>query len=182
MSDRSVARQYAHALFDVAERAAQTQTVGRDVAEMAALVANHADLKAVMDTPLVTPRQKRGLLDALIAAGGPINIEVQRMLELLADRDRLRLLGDVAAAYVARLMDAERVVSADVVSAVPLNEQGQAQLALALGKVTGRTVTVHVRVDPSIVGGVIARVGSLVFDGSVTRQIERFGERLHAEA
>ena len=182
MSDRSVARQYAHALFDVAERAGETQPVGRYIAEMAALVANHADLKAVIDTPLVTPSQKRGLLNALITAGGPINIEAQRMLELLADRDRLRLLGDVAAAYAARVMDAERIVSADVVSAVPLNEQGQTQLALALGKVTGRTVTVHVRVDPSIVGGVIARVGSLVFDGSVTRQIERFRERLHAEA
>ena len=182
MSDRSIARQYAHALFDVAARSGETQAVGRYIAEMAVLVANHADLKSVIETPLVTPSQKRGLLDALIAAGGPINIEVQRMLELLADRDRLRLLGEVAAAYAARLMDAERVVSADVVSAVPLNEEGQAQLARALGKVTGRTVTIHVRVDPSIVGGVIARVGSLVFDGSVTRQIERMRERLHAEA
>jgi F-type H+-transporting ATPase subunit delta len=182
VSDRSAARQYAHALFDVAARAQHTEAVGRDLADVAALVANHPELKAVIDTPLVTPRQKRGLIDALIAAGGPMAVEAQRLLELLADRDRLRLLGDVAAAYAARVMDAKQLVSADVVSAVPLSEEGQAQLAEALGKVTGRTVTVHARVDPSIVGGVIARVGSLVFDGSVTRQIERLRERLHAQA
>ena len=60
--------------------------------------------------------------------------------------------------------------------------EGQARLADALGKVTGRTVTVNARVDPAIVGGVVARVGSLVFDGSVVRQIERLRERLLADA
>jgi len=82
----------------------------------------------------------------------------------------------------ARVMDVGQAVTADVVTAVPLSEQGQSQLAVALGKVTGRTVTVNARVDPAIVGGVVARVGSLVFDGSVVRQLERLRERLLADA
>lgn len=182
MSERTVARQYARALYDVAAREHQVDAVGRDLAGVAALVESYPELKAVFDTPLVTPRKKHALVDALVAAGGPVRPEVSRLLTMLADRDRLRIVGDLAAAYAARVMDAGQAVSADVVTAVPLSTEGQAQLADALGKVTGRTVTVTARVDPAIVGGVVARVGSLVFDGSVVRQIERLRERLLADA
>jgi F-type H+-transporting ATPase subunit delta len=182
VSDRTVARQYARALFDVAVSEGEVEAVGRDLASVAALVEAHTDLKAVFDTPLVAPRKKHALIDALLAAGGPMRPEVSRLLVMLADRDRLRIVGDLAAAYAARVMEAGQAVSADVVTAVPLSAQGQAQLADALGQVTGRTVTVNARVDPAIVGGVVARVGSLVFDGSVVRQIERLRERLLADA
>ncbi len=182
MSERTVARQYAHALFDVAAREHQVEAIGRDLASVAALVANHPELKAVFDTPLVTPRKKHELVDALVAAGGPIRPEVARLLAMLADRDRLRILADLAAAYAARVMDEGQAVAADVVTAVPLTAEGQAQLAGALGRATGRTVTITARVDPAIVGGVVARVGSMVFDGSVVRQIERLRERLLADA
>jgi F-type H+-transporting ATPase subunit delta len=182
VSERTVARQYAHALYDVAAREHQVDAVGRDLSSVAALVEGHPELKAVFDTPLVTPRKKHALVDALVAAGGAIRPEVSRLLTMLADRDRLRILGDLEAAYAARVMEAGQAVSADVVTAVPLSAEGQARLADALGKVTGRTVTVTARVDPAIVGGVVARVGSLVFDGSVIRQIERLRERLLADA
>jgi F-type H+-transporting ATPase subunit delta len=182
VSERAVTRQYAHALYDVAAREHQVDAVGRDLAAVAALVDAHPDLKAVFDTPLVAPRKKRALVDALLAAGGPVRPEVARLLAMLADRDRLRIVVDVSAAYAAKVMEAGQTVSADVVTAVPLSAEGQAQLADALGKVTGRTVTVTARVDPAIVGGVVARVGSMVFDGSVVRQIERLRERLLADA
>lgn len=182
MSERTVARQYAHALFDVAAREQQVDAVARDLADVAALVEGHPELKAIFDTPLITPRKKRALVDALLAAGGPIRPEVSRLLLMLADRDRLRIVGDLSVAYAARVMEAGQAVAADVVTAVPLSADGEARLAAALGTVTGRTVTVNARVDPAIVGGVVARVGSLVFDGSVVRQIERLRERLLADA
>jgi F-type H+-transporting ATPase subunit delta len=182
VSDRAVARQYARALFDVAARQQVVDEVGRDLSSAAALIAGHSELKSVVETPLVAPRQKRALIEALVAAGGPIRPEVSRLLVMLADRDRLRLLDDLSAAYADRVMEAGHAVSADVVTAVPLSPDGQARLAAALGRATGRTVTVQARVDPAIVGGVVARVGSLVFDGSVARQIERLRERLLADA
>ncbi|MEO8481747.1 MAG: ATP synthase F1 subunit delta [Acidobacteriota bacterium] len=182
MTERTVARQYAHALFDVATREHQVEAVTRDLAGVAALVASHQELKAIFETPLVPPRKKHALVEALVAAGSPIRPEVSRLLLMLADRDRLRILGDLARAYAARVMEAGQAVSADVVTAVPLSQERQTQLAEALGKVTGRTVTVNARVDPAILGGVVARVGSQVFDGSVVRQIERLRERLLADA
>jgi F-type H+-transporting ATPase subunit delta len=182
VSARSVARQYAQALFQVAERSQRQEAVGRDLAELMRVVNVHAELRAVFDTPLVGPRKKRAMVDALIAAAPDIGGEVGRLLELLADRDRLMVLGDIARAYTERVMAADRMVAAEVTTAVPIGQERRAALAQALGKATGQTVTIATQVDPEILGGVVARVGSLVFDGSVARQIERLRRRLLAEA
>jgi F-type H+-transporting ATPase subunit delta len=74
--------------------------------------------------------------------------------------------------------EARRTVEAEVVTASPLTDDRRTALAKALGKAADCEVTIKERVDPSIIGGVIARVGSLVFDGSVQRQVERLKERL----
>src|SRR5205085_2540371 len=110
VSDRTVARQYARALFEVAVREHEVEAVGRDLAAVAALVDRHPELKAVFDTPLVAPRKKRALVEALVAAGGPIRAEVSRLLVMLADRDRLRLVGELASAYALRVMEAGQAV------------------------------------------------------------------------
>jgi F-type H+-transporting ATPase subunit delta len=175
---RGAVRQYAHALYDVAHRERRVDVVATDLASVAAAVAAHAELRAVFETPMVTPRRKRALIEALMAATGDVAIEVQRLLGILADRDRLALIGEVATAYADRVMEASRITPADVVTAVPLDQAHQDALAAALGRATGRQVTVSARVDPSILGGVVAHVGSLVFDGSVVRQLERL--RVHA--
>jgi F-type H+-transporting ATPase subunit delta len=179
---QAVVRQYANALYQVATSHQRAEVVGRDLADLARLVDGHAELKAVFETPLVVPRKKRALVDALAAASPDLAIEVRRLLELLADRNRLMLIGEIADAYEQRAMAAARVVAADVVTAVPLDDGGKARLADALGKATGQTVTITERVDPGIVGGMVARVGSLVFDGSVVRQVERLRQALLAEA
>ncbi len=182
MSDQSVARQYANALFDVAARHQRVEPVRRDLSAIVTLVADHPDLSAVFAAPLIVPRKKRAVVDALLEQAGDLADEVKRLLGFLADRDRLRLLAAIRGAFEARVMEADKVVAADVVTAVPLPANDEAALATALGKVTGRQVTIQSRVDPSIVGGVVARVGSLVIDGSVVRQMERLRERLLGEA
>jgi F-type H+-transporting ATPase subunit delta len=182
MSDQSVARQYANALFDVAAPRDRVDAVRRDLSALTGLVADHAELSTVFAAPLVVPRKKRALVEALLSQVGDLADEVRRLLLFLADRDRLRLLAAIRDAFEARVMDASRVASADVVTAVPLPAGDEAALAAALGKVTGRQVTIQSRVDPSIVGGLVARVGSLVIDGSVVRQMTRLRERLLGEA
>ena len=92
---------------------------------------------------------------------------------MLADRDRLALLPPVAAAFAERLMDAKRLAQADVVTAVPLTAASRAALADALGRASGKSVTMTERVDPAIIGGVVARIGTFVYDASVAGQLER---------
>ncbi len=182
MSAGTVARRYANALFSVADRGGRTEEVGRDLSAFADLVSSHAELEALFQTPIVTPRKKRAVIDALVAAMGEVSVEVPRLLALLADRDRLGVVRDIAAAFNDRVRDAQRVVVAEIVTAVALTDDRKRTLAEALGHATGRSVTVEGRVDPAILGGVVARVGSLVYDGSVVGQLERMRRRLSAEA
>ncbi|MEO7191752.1 MAG: ATP synthase F1 subunit delta [Vicinamibacterales bacterium] len=182
MSTQSLARQYANAAYDVARRNDVVEAVGRDLADLAAIISTHPDLEAVFATPLVTPAKKRALVEALANASQGLTDEARRLLLLLADRNRLTLVRDVAAAYADRCMRASKAVAADVTTAVPLGDPEKRALEAALGTATGQTVTVTHHVDPSIIGGLVARVGSLVFDSSVTRQMERLRQRLLADA
>ena len=180
MSDRSSARRYAAALFDVAARAGSLDAAGPPLMTLAAAIRDSAELARVLDAPGVTSAVKKNLVVAVARAGGPLSVEVERLLTLLADRDRLLLLPDVAAAYVDRLNQEKKIVPADVVTAVPLTPEHRAAIASALGQASGGQVTMTERVDPSIIGGVVARVGSVVFDGSVAGQLERLRQKLSA--
>jgi F-type H+-transporting ATPase subunit delta len=183
MTLRGVARRYAGALFDVLHRGGTGMDRARaDLDAMAQLVAGHAELRRLFVSPAVAPQKKRAVLEAILGAGGDVMPEIRRLLFVMADRDRLGLIGDVAGAFGERVNAAARVMPAEVTTAVPLPEGSRAALAAALGRATGNQITLTERVDPAIVGGVVARVGSLVFDGSVTRQIERLRQKLLAEA
>jgi len=182
MTSNAAARQYANALFHVAAKNGIVDRVGKDLAGFAALVNGHAELKKVLLTPTVPMAKKRAVVDAIVAADGSLSNEARRLLELLADRDRLIVLDDLVQAFTDRSMTENRTVTAEVTSAAPLADAPKAALVAALGKAVGRTVTLTERVDPSIIGGVVARVGSLVFDGSVQRQLERLHGKLVADA
>lgn len=179
MNISPVARKYAKALFDVAEHNQRVAGVSRDLTGFVTLLKSTPDLQAVFDSPSVPSRKKRAIVDALFAASDtPVSAEVQRLVEMLADHDRLGAIEAVATAYEAQVMDAERALPAEVVTVVTLDDGRRQALADALGRATGRRVTVEGRVDPTILGGVVAKVGSLVFDGSVAGQLERMRQRL----
>ena len=97
---------------------------------------------------------------------------------MLADRDRLVLVPDLLAAYRERLLDHQNIVRAEVTTSVPLDAQRTSAIQRGLANLTGRTVKLATKVDPSIIGGVVARIGSTVYDASVTRQLEKMRERL----
>ena len=180
MSDRSSARRYAAALFDVAAKARSEEAAGQQLTTLAAVIRDHAELARVLDTPAVPSAAKKNLIVAVAKAAGALSIEVERLVGLLADRDRLPLLPDVAAAYVDRLNQEKKVVPAEIVTAVPLTPEHRAAMTAALGRASGLEIALTERVDPEIIGGVVARVGSVVFDGSVSRQLERLRQKLSA--
>jgi F-type H+-transporting ATPase subunit delta len=110
---------------------------------------------------------------------------VGKLLVLLAVRDRLVLLPDLVSAYQQRLMEHAQVVRAEIVTAVPLPGDRVAALRQGLARAMGRReedVQVDHRIDPAIIGGAITRIGSTVYDGSVTRQLEKMKEALTASA
>jgi len=175
----TAARRYARALFDVVlAQQGDLDRAGQELEGFAALVSAHPALEAVVANPAVPAAKKRAVVDAIVAQAGDVSAPVARTLALLADRDRLALVPQIARASAERLLDHRQIVRADVTTAVPLDEAKTAAMADALGRATGRKVLIDARVDPSILGGVVARVGSVVYDGSVARQLDRMKEQL----
>lgn len=171
MTAQSVARRYAGALFDVTKKSGSIDATFTGLQAFAALVEQSPELSKVFASPAVPMPKKRALAETLATQLG-VTAEVSRLIGIMGDRDRLSMVSAVAAAFETRVMQERNVLQAQVTTAVPLTSERTAALSAALGRATGGTVHVDAQVDPSIIGGVIARVGSTVFDGSVTRQLE----------
>jgi F-type H+-transporting ATPase subunit delta len=180
MTSRAAGTRYARALFDVARKEGHIEQAGRDLAAFAQLVAGHDLLPRVLSNPAIPASRKRAVIEQLIARAGSLAPMVGKLLTLLAERDRLVLLPDIAVAYQDRLMAHANVVRAEVVTAIGLTGDRMAALQHGLAQATGRQVQLESRVDPSIIGGAITRIGSTVYDGSVTRQLEKMKEALTA--
>jgi F-type H+-transporting ATPase subunit delta len=179
VTSRGAATRYARALFDISlvegKDLLQTQ---QDLGDFARLVAGSESLQRVLTNPAIPASRKRGVVEQLIARSGSLQPVVAKLLLMLAERDRLTLLSEVAHAFDSRLLDHQNVVNAEIVSAVELPADRVTALAAGLKRATGRDVRIQTRVDASIIGGAVARIGSTVYDGSVTGQLERMREAL----
>jgi F-type H+-transporting ATPase subunit delta len=182
MTSRAAATRYARALFDVARREMDIQQAGRELSEFAGLVAGNEMLSGTLANPAIPVQRKRAVVEQLLARVGPLSPVVSKLLLLLADRDRLAILPDVARAYEARLMEEAKVVRARVTTAVALPADRVDALRDGLARATGRQVQLETQIDSSIIGGAVARIGSMVYDGSVTTQLQKVKERLTAAA
>jgi F-type H+-transporting ATPase subunit delta len=183
MTARAAAIRYARALFDVALKEGDIQQAGRDLRQFSELVSSNEALSRVLSNPAIPVQKKRALVQELTARAGALSPIVTKLLVLLAERDRLILLSDILRSYENRLMEHAQVIRADVVTAIALPSDRLQALQQGLARATGRQVQLENRVDPSIVGGAVARVGSTVYDGSVTTQLEKLRQQLlRAEA
>ena len=181
MTSRGAATRYARALFDtaLAEQKDLQQTF-QDLRGFAALMIENEALGRALTNPAIPKSRKHAVVEQLLARAGSLQPAVAKLALLLAERDRLALLPEVAQAFEQRLMDFQKIVRAQLVTATALPDDRVAAIKNGLTRATGRDVTLETRVDPSIIGGAVARIGSTVFDGSVTRQLERMREALGA--
>jgi len=180
VTSKAAAHRYSRALFDVALKEHQNlEEIEAQLAELVDLFRQYPTLEKVLLNPAVPVPRKRAAVAELTARLN-INVMLAKLLALLADRDRLVVVPDLLSSYRERLLDHRGVIRADVTTATSLSaEQGQ-EIEKRLSQVTGRKVTVSARVDPSIIGGVITRIGGTVYDASVTRQLEKMRSRLVA--
>jgi F-type H+-transporting ATPase subunit delta len=178
VTNKTAATRYARALLDVAvKEQANLDQIERDLAQFVDLFTQYPTLARVLLNPAVPVARKSAAVGDLLAhaAFSPI---LSKLIVLLAGRDRLVLLPDLLAAYRDRLLDHQHVVRAVVTTAVAVDEQRTAAIQHGLATLTGRTVRLSMQIDPSIIGGVVARIGSTVYDASVTRQLEKMRQTL----
>jgi F-type H+-transporting ATPase subunit delta len=181
MTNKAAAIRYARALFDVAlKEHADLQQIEQQLVQFVDLFGEHPTLAKVLLNPAVPVQRKRAAVTELTRQLGLSSV-LAKLLVLLAERDRLMLLSDMLATYRERLLDYRHVVRAELTTATPLAPGHGEELGRRLAQVTGRRVTVVTRVDPNLIGGIVARIGSTVYDASVTRQLERIKSRLAGE-
>ncbi|MCU1383717.1 MAG: synthase delta chain [Acidobacteria bacterium] len=178
MTNKTAAIRYARALLDVAiKEQADLELIEHELSQFADLFKQYPLLEKVLLNPAVPVPRKRAAVADLLAQAKFTPI-VSKLLTLLADRDRLVLVPELLAAYRDRLLDFRGIVRAEVTTATPLDAARTDAVQRGLASLTGRTVQLATRVDPSIIGGLVARIGSTVYDASVTRQLEKMKERL----
>jgi len=178
VTSRTAAVRYARALFDVLSRERGDLTaVERELDQFVALFAAHPELQKVMVNPAVPAPRKRAAVTEL-ANRARLQPVLAKLMALLAERDRLALLPDVLRSFRERVLDHQNVVRAELTTAMPLAPERVSQIQRGLSQVTGRTVMLESRVDPALVGGLIARVGSVVYDASITTQLRKMKDRL----
>jgi F-type H+-transporting ATPase subunit delta len=180
MATRASAARYARALFDVALKEGKLEQAERDLAAFADLMASSPDLQKALTNPAVPVTGKKGITDAFVTRL-KIVPPAGKLLLLLAERDRLSLVPDLLALYRDRLMEHQQVVRAEVTTAAPLEAGRAEQIQQRLARITGRQVDVSTNVDPAIIGGVVARIGGTVYDGSVATQLVRMRDRLEKQ-
>jgi F-type H+-transporting ATPase subunit delta len=177
MSSRASATRYARALFDVALKESDPAQVERDLSAFTGLMSSNPDLQSVLTNPGAPVAGKRAVTETLAKRLNVVS-PVGKLLVLLAERERLALVPDVLAVYRERLMDYQQIVRAEVTTAAPLSPDRAAQLEQRLAQATGRRVDVTMSVNPAIIGGIVARIGGTVYDGSVATQLSKMRERL----
>jgi F-type H+-transporting ATPase subunit delta len=175
----AAASRYARALFDVVlKERADLDKAQADLGQFVDLFAQHPALAATLGNPAIPASKKQALAKALIERVGGISPVVAKLVLLLAARDRVLLLPDIARVYAERLMDHQQVIRGEVTTAVALAPERLRALEQGLQQATGRRVVLHSTVDPSIIGGVVTRLGSTVYDGSVTTQLQKMKQAL----
>ncbi len=177
MSNRASAARYARALLDITTQESDPIAAEKDLAAFVDLVQGNSDLQRTFANPVVSAASKRAVVQQLLDTAPPV-APVGKLLLLLASRGRLALVSEVLDVYRERLMDHRQVVQAEVTTAAPLSVERLSALQERLARVTGRTVTMTTKIDPTIIGGVVTRIGSTVYDGSVATQLAKVRERL----
>lgn len=180
MSLKTSAARYARALFDVAlQEKADLARIGADLAALADVFREHDALIREVDRPGI-PDAARKAVAAKLAEQLNAAPHVARLLAALAQAHKLALLPALAAAYQERLRAHAHIVRAEVESAAPLPPAKTRALEESLAAVTGKKVELVATVNPDLLGGVVARIGSTVYDGSVRTQLRKLRETLTA--
>lgn len=176
MADDRRIRGYAEAILAVAEAEGALDTVQEELFRFARTVEQQGDLREALTDLALPAERKRALIRELL--GDRASDATVNLLELVVEQGRARDLSEIADELVRLAAELGQQAVAEVRTAIPLDEERRRRLAEALERATGRRIDLRAIVDESVVGGVYARVGDQVFDGTVRRRLELARERM----
>jgi F-type H+-transporting ATPase subunit delta len=177
LSLQTVARRYGTALADVAIERREEREVQHELDQWAGMIESNPQLKEVFANPTIIYDHKTKLLEDLISRSH-VRETTASFLRVLLRNQRVSQLRDIAERYGQVLDERGGVVAAHVTTARPIPEDLQNSLHETLAAATGRKVRLSFTTDESIIGGLVARIGSTIFDGSVQSQLDRLANEM----
>ena len=169
---------YARAFADVVtQEKLDTAALDRQMEDFLLTWDASAELRDLFVNPAVAALQKVAVLDKMNAKLG-LRKELRNLLALLINNDRIGEVGEVIAAWRVEMRERQGVRSVEIATARELSEQDRAELVAGVGKLAGAQIQATFKLDSSILGGTVVRIGSTVYDGSVRGRLERLKEVL----
>ncbi|MBU3030671.1 F0F1 ATP synthase subunit delta [Paracoccus marinaquae] len=167
---QSIAGRYAQAVFDIVKEEGGLDALARQIDDLGAALADSADLREVIASPVFSRDQQGKVIGALASKMG-LSATLTNTLKLMAQNRRLFVLPQLVNRLQALIADDRGEVTADVTSAVALTDDQQARLRDTLAKKSGKTVKLNTRVDEGLIGGMIVKLGSQMVDSSVRSKL-----------
>lgn len=174
MADRIDA--YAAALFEVARAEGSLETVEEELFRVARTIEGSDELRSTLTDRAVPVEMRQGIVEDLL--GSRASSVTTALVSFVVGSGRSKDLPAIIDKLVERAAEERSQAVAEVRSAIPLDDDQKTRLAVALGKATGKNISVKVVVDPSILGGIVAQVGDTVIDGSVRTRLNQLREAL----
>lgn len=171
-----VAKRYARALFDVAKERGKIDQLEAELNSIVEAVKQNEELSKILMHPHIAPQAKKALVNDLFQSH--VAEETLSFLGVLIESGRESDLAGIVTAYVKFANEQRGIADATVTSAKPLSEEEQVQLAEKFGKLLNKKLRLHTVVDPSILGGVVVRIGDRLYDGSIKSKLEHFAHQV----
>jgi F-type H+-transporting ATPase subunit delta len=168
------AKRFARAVFELARESNKLDQWSQDLAKIT-MLAQNTDLVAVLENPGFIYENKRKLLDNQLLGINPLAMNLSY---ILTGQGQFHLISKVYIEYERLLDEFRSIAKAEITTAVPLDEEERIKLAARLGAITGKKIVILEKVDPTIIGGMIARVEGKIIDGSTRTQLEALKRHL----
>lgn len=175
MKNLAIARRYAKALILIGQQDGQAEAYREELAGVATVIQDNDGLRQTIGNPLYDRAARRDLLQTVVDKLGVSRV-MRSFLMLLFDKGRIGGIQEIERAYQKLADDLKNVSRASITSATALSEEAVISIREALGRMTGRDVVLEVSEDPGLIGGVVTRIGDLVYDGSVRTQLQNLRE------
>ena len=176
MKNIRVARRYAMALLEAGKEGGVMEVIAGDLDRVGEIIEASREFRQLLRSPVVSPRKKTAVVEELF--GSRVGRETMTFMKLLVQKGREEYLPEVIIQFRDLLDDMQGIVAVGVTSAVELSPEQEEHLLMQLEQYTGKRVRIQRRLDTSIRGGVVVRIGDTVIDGSVTHQLHLLRERM----
>ena len=177
MTNLTLSRRYANALLAIGREDGNYQKYGEEVADFAAALDEHQGLLEALVNPVYPRQARQGVLEGVLAKSEYSQV-VKNFLLLLQEKGRMQFLAEISQVYTQLVDVLAGIMRATVTSATAVSSDVEGRVKATLEKLTGKQIILEVQEDAELIGGLVARVGDLVLDGSVRTQLNSLKDSL----